>query len=323
MSQRVIVLGIDEAGYGPVLGPLVVSAVAFEVPAELVESSLWGVLRGSVSSAPKPRDRRVAICDSKKLYQRKEGISRLERSALASMLAWRDGAASVGELLGMLWPDGVKSCAAYPWYRELGMSLPLAADGGGVRIAASRLRLDAEAKGLSVAGLFCEPLLEGHYNRLVSNTRNKAVVLFGQVTRLIQRVADAFPGRELHIFVDRQGGRDYYGQLLMRAFEDRRLAVIEETETTSAYELRAEPAAWRVRFTVAGESKHLPVALASIVSKYVRELFMLAFNRYWQSHAPDVAATAGYYRDGMRFIEQIQQHMLRLGVERQQLVRMQ
>jgi len=322
MSQRAVVLGIDEAGYGPVLGPLVVSAVAFEVPAELVETSLWEVLRGSVTGRAKPRDRRVAICDSKKLYQRSEGLSRLERSALASMLAWRDEAGSVGDLLGLLWPGGLKRCAAYPWYRELGMSLPVAADGGGVRLAGQRLRRDAEAKGVTVAGLFCEPLLEGHYNRLVSSTRNKAVVLFGQVTRLIQRAADAFPGRALHIFVDRQGGRGHYGQLLMRAFEDRRLCVIEETETSSAYELRAEPAAWRVRFTVEGESKHLPVALASIVSKYVRELFMLAFNRYWQSHAPEVAATAGYYQDGMRFIEQIQPHMLRLGVERDHLVRL-
>lgn len=323
MTDRAIVVGIDEAGYGPVLGPLVVSAAAFEVPLSLADASLWQVLKASVSSKPRPRDRRVAVVDSKKLYQRKEGIAALERSALAAFSAWRGAPPDAAALLAMLWPGGRDACDGYAWYRALCWPVPLEADVGGVRLAGAKLRRDGEANGVSLAGLFCEPLLEGHYNRLVGATRNKAVVLFGQTVRLMQRVADAFPDQPLFIFADKQGARGHYGRLLMQSFEDRRLVVIEETESTSAYELRSSAAPWRIRFSQEGESQYMPVALASIISKYVRELFMRAFNNFWQAAAPGVAATAGYYTDGMRFIEQIRPHLPRLGIDSRQLVRIQ
>ncbi|MCH8916798.1 MAG: hypothetical protein IIC52_01970 [Proteobacteria bacterium] len=39
-----IVAGIDEAGFGPTLGPLVVSGVAFRVPDDQVDRCLYGLL---------------------------------------------------------------------------------------------------------------------------------------------------------------------------------------------------------------------------------------------------------------------------------------
>ncbi len=316
-----IAIGIDEAGYGPILGPLVVSAAAFEVPSEFSDRSLWEVLAKSVSRTRSIRGGMVPILDSKKLYSRKEGIGRLERTVLAVMSAWRGVPPHLQGLLGQLCPEVVARLREYPWYRDMDAALPQAADGGGIRIAASALRRDLETQGVQVAGMWSEILPEGHYNRLVANTQNKAVVLSGLTLRLIQRAADAFPGRSMRIFVDKQGARQRYGPLLMRAFENRRLRVIEETPEMSAYELSGSRTTWRVQFTQNGESHHLPVAQASLVSKYLRELLMGSFNRYWCGEAPDTRPTAGYYKDGLRFLDEIEPHRLRLGIEREQLVR--
>lgn len=137
----------------------------------------------------------------------------------------------------------------------------------------------------------------------------------------MQRIADAYPNHELLIRADKQGAREHYGRLLMRAFEDRRLKIIEETGEFSAYEMVGGPVRWRVSFTQSGESRHMPIALASLISKYLRELLMACFNAYWTSHVPGLKPTAGYYRDGQRFLRDLQPHLGRLRITTDRLVR--
>jgi len=321
MSDRTLLVGIDEAGYGPILGPLVVSAAAFEVPRDLAERPLWTTLQSSVTNSSAARGSRVAILDSKKLYKPKGGLTKLERSALAAVTAWRGLPPGLRGLLGLLAPDVVRTLADYDWYRDADPPLPRAADAGGIRIASRLLKQDMEDQSVRIAGLWCEVLPEGHYNRLVTNTQNKAVVLLGLTLRLMQRAADAFPDHELRFLIDKQGARERYGPVLLRAFEDRRLRVIEETPDSSAYELVDTRSRWQVSFTQSGESCHLPTALASILSKYLRELLMECFNDYWQRHVPALKPTAGYYEDGLRFLRDIHPHIARLGLERDRFVR--
>ncbi len=321
MGERAVVAGIDEAGYGPILGPLVVSAAAFEVPAEQAEQSLWELLRGSVAKSAAAGRGRVPILDSKKLYHRSDGIARLERAVLAVIGAWRGVPPSMRRLLALIQPEATGLLREYPWYAEADPALPLEADAGSVRIAAAAARRDWQAQSVRPAGVWSEVLLEGHYNRMVHSTQNKAVVLAGLTLRLVQRVADAFPDQRLLVHIDKQGARAHYGPMLMRAFADRRLRVLDESEQYSAYELSAGNGPWRITYTQSGESHHLPVALASMVSKYVRELFMHCFNAYWSAKAPAVRPTAGYYEDGNRFLREVAPLLSSLGIDRERLVR--
>ncbi|HVS72569.1 MAG TPA: hypothetical protein VHQ47_15035, partial [Phycisphaerae bacterium] len=86
-----IVAGIDEAGYGPLLGPLVVSAAGFElagvaldVEAELGGAGcLWKLLKGAVAKKAPAKKGRVLVADSKIVHAQAEGVRLLERGVLA------------------------------------------------------------------------------------------------------------------------------------------------------------------------------------------------------------------------------------------------
>ncbi len=69
------------------------------------------------------------------------------------------------------------------------------------------------------------------------------------------------------------------------------------------------------------EDHSLPVALASMHAKYVRELFMMLFSRYWRAKAPEVKPTAGYGSDANRFLEEVSPAVDELGIPREMLVR--
>ena len=113
--------------------------------------------------------------------------------------------------------------------------------------------------------------------------------------------------------MDRQGGRRYHIPLIESACPDGKAEIIAEGATRCDYRMTGKRE-WRWRFEVEAESKFLPVALASMVSKYVREVLMGQFNRYWQSHVAGLKATAGYLVDAARYYREIRPAMERLGI---------
>ena len=76
-----------------------------------------------------------------------------------------------------------------------------------------------------------------------------------------------------------------------------------------------------ISFTVRADGSSLPVALASMLSKYLRELHMSAFNAWWTSQVPGLAPTAGYAEHAAGFIETIEPAIRAAGVDRLTLVR--
>ena len=87
------------------------------------------------------------------------------------------------------------------------------------------------------------------------------------------------------------------------------------------YHLQAGSRRVEVSFVVGGESVSLSTGLASMLSKYLRELFMEMFNRYWIKLIDGLKPTAGYYVDGNRFFREITDKMQESDISEDRVLR--
>jgi len=315
-----ILVGIDEAGFGPILGPLVVSSSSFLLPDHLLTSDLWQILGRSVAKKLKQLSGRLLITDSKKAHSKSLGIKHLQRTVLAALRCLDQKPTTLTELIELLCPDCLERLSNYPWYQDV-KSQKILVDEADRAIASRVLADDLSSNGIELLGLKSCCLDVAYYNKMMSGVKNKASVLFTATSQLIKNAFDSFEGDDFHIIVDRQGGRVYYRKNLQRMFSEMELKIISETPETSSYELQTCSRTVRLHFVIDADEHFLPVSLASMVSKYLRELLVYNINRYFISQWADLRPTAGYWKDGLRFIEDLRMNIPHIQFNSNQLIR--
>ena len=299
-----IIAGIDEAGYGPTLGPLVVTIVVFDVPDEKADCSLWDLLKDAVSNDLKSKKQRLAVRDSKKLYSAQKGLKPLEESVLSFLWLQDLKINSFCQLLGSLSVDNIKAIADYPWYANKDYPLPLTTNNSAILNYADLLKCALDKQGVRFCYASSCAVTVGEFNEQVMLSGNKSIVLFNSCAKLISRLWSNFKG-DINLIVDKQGGRNSYSGLLKSRLSVTDIKALKESNKISTYVVADAERKMEISFVEKGEDTCMAVALASIFSKYVRELFMHLENQYWLHFMPDLKPTAGYYTDALRFLSQI------------------
>lgn len=287
-------VGVDEAGYGPQLGPLVVSAVIFELSDTFFINkspipqtiSLWETLSNIISNRKEKSDK-LTVCDSKKLYQPSRGIKELEKTTLA--FSW---------LINHNY-----------FYNEL--VLPISAPKSEIDNLSQILRKELKRNSIRFCDAKIRIVESSEFNKGIEYYQNKADFLWAISSQLIKSCIDKYHSDNM-IFIraGKQGGRTYYGPYLNKLFPDKNIQTIEQKFDNSSYIIfsnqnRILTSRIGVSFIKDGDATDFVIALASIFSKYFRELSMIRFNRFFQSFISFLKPTSGYYVDSKRFIKRI------------------
>lgn len=296
---------------------------------------LWKRLRAAVCrEVREARSGRIAVNDSKRLKLANDWdaapwkpiepgarhpLVHLERGVLAFMSARADAGVSDP-------PDAIATDVAllnqlgaalepHPWYDGDALTLPLACDRADLTLRANALRAALGAAGVRVLALRARVVGEAAFNDGCDRLGSKGAVNFGAAASLLAEVwsreeTRVEPGADEggpRVVFDRHGGRTSYGALLAGALRGVEVETLDEREAVSRYRVRsgaggAPERVMTVIFQPKAEQAHLPVALASMVAKLVRELAMARFNRHFCSRAPSLAPTAGYVGDARRWL---------------------
>jgi len=317
-----LVIGTDEAGYGPNLGPLVVAATAWKFAAAVEDAeALLTVAISEVDSAVathRGRTRSPLWADSKQIFRGGVGLGALEQGVATGLLltvnqlpiTWT----ALAESIGPISPRG--GCRG-EWQTLLPISVPREADAAECLALAAVVRDVLARYGVSLERVVCRGIYPEEFNALLDTGMNKSDILSAATLDLAATLRASTPNEPAIIWCDRHGGRKRYGGLVSHHFGAALVRPLEETPDRSVYLVPAcdvtATNACRIEFCVGGEAR-APVALASMTAKYVRELAMYAFNTFWSSRLPGLRPTAGYPSDAIRW-----RHDAAAAIEQEQL----
>ncbi|MFZ1864915.1 MAG: hypothetical protein WAU39_11880 [Polyangiales bacterium] len=291
-GTTMLVLGVDENGLGPVLGPLVATSVVLEMP-RYERSSLCqrGLSLGLTDSKETGRFGQMQFAESVALgLLAGQGGGRAPESADAVLeQVFREGRSR----LRACCPD--EPTAAQCW----AVDLPLPIFGGDPAAGQELLDKLVGRSSLRIVGVRSRVACAGVLNAERAAGKHKFDVDFDLFEDLIASTHTSH-GEPLLAICGMIGGIRDYASRFSRFDRDR----IQHVPGRRGQRRYAVQGVGEIRFEIDADARHLPVALASIVGKYVREICMRRIGEFYRRGDPELGFVSGY-RDPVtkRFIE--------------------
>ncbi len=312
-----LLIGMDEAGYGPNLGPLVVTVTVWDVPGSPREFDLWAAMADIAQQTPSKEPLKLQIADSKQVYSPGKGLAALEKSVLSALRLLGNVPQTLGEL-----SEDLKSQASnlkipisnfqsqiLPWQIDRDLLLPTEIDRSLIGDLATKWLECCRRAGVTLKAIRSEIVQPERFNALVREYDNKALALSRISLNLLRSVWNPDDEQPTLVICDKHGGRNRYDDLLAEVLDDRMIFSVGESRERSVYRVGST----ELRFQMKAEA-NFPVALASLFCKYVRELSMQVFNEFWAEHVSGLKPTAGYPVDAVRFKQDIAEAQARLAI---------
>ena len=274
-------VGVDENGLGPRLGPLVATACTLSVRELDVEKArALGARLGIEDSKVSSGFGSMAHAEGLALAIAEEALGRPPMHA-DDVLA----ALSLDDVPALRAPCP-SSTRAQCWG-----DLPVPAFGGKLAHGQQLLRaLSASKTEARVVRVRTAVLCAKTYNEALVRLTSKLVVDLELFERLVLDAREA-AGADVIATCGMVGGIRKY-QSRFQHFDLSRTTMIEEVKGRSAYRIEG---VGDVSFEVDADAHALPVAIASMVGKYIRELLMARLNQFYRGHDATLTNVSGYH----------------------------
>ncbi|MGB9642290.1 MAG: hypothetical protein ACP5JO_03955 [Candidatus Ratteibacteria bacterium] len=248
-------LCLDENGYGPVMGPLVVTGIS-----------------GTADSEKFPEQ----IFDSKRLFSSRNCFPKIEKIALAIFkIAYNRLPFTYNELFEQSFEcANVKSGVCWKNFSEI----PFFSDKSEIELCASNIHEFLDKNHIRLLSIHSQVLCVQAFNNLCRKHLKKDFINYLMFEKIILKHQKDYD--HMVVKAGKIGGRHFYKKFLNNGFCHWEIHYEKESTMASEYLIKKENKQIHLSFLKNIESVSFLGVLAGIYGKYVRELFMIAINKF-------------------------------------------